>query len=69
MKTLTEFNKKYEQIIFSGASEDRKTRNLAELMTEMERTFKIPALRNKEWESKNRSVIALYRKISISREF
>lgn len=68
MKTLTEFNQEYEQIIFSAATEDRKARNLAELMTEMERTFKIPALRNEEWESKNRSVIALYRKISISRE-
>lgn len=69
MRTLKELNKEYEDIIHSELSDQKKGIQLAELMTEMERDYKVPALRNIDWENKNRSVIALYRKISMSRNF
>lgn len=68
MKTLAEFNKQYEAIIHSDLSSNRKAVKLADLMTELERTFKIPMIRNEAWEKENKAVIALYRKISLSRE-
>lgn len=48
-------------------SEPQRSLGLAKLMSEMERVFKIPALRSAGWEQDNRAVIALYRKISLSR--
>lgn len=68
MKTLAEFNKEYEDIIHN-LKEPKRSRALADLMTDLEGTFKFPMQSNQEWESKNRSVIALYRKISLSRDF
>jgi hypothetical protein len=67
--TLSEINKRYEDIMFSNDPQQVKTTKLSSLMTEMERLFSIPMLRNNEWESENRKVIALYRKISKSRVF
>jgi hypothetical protein len=67
--TLSEINKRYEDIMFSNDSQQVKTTKLSNLMTEMEELFSIPMLRDDEWESENRKVIALYRKISKSRVF
>jgi hypothetical protein len=67
-KTLFLFNQEYEKILHDELSEDQKSRKYANLMTEMEREFKIPMLRNEEWEKENRKIIALYRKISMSRD-
>jgi hypothetical protein len=67
MRTLSQLNHAYEEIIHGEAREPFRSRKLADLMDEMERSYKVPALRNEVWESQNRSVIALYRKISISR--
>lgn len=67
--TLFEINKRYEEIMFSNDSQQIKTTKLSRLMTEMEELFSIPMLRDDEWESENRKVIALYRKISKSRVF
>lgn len=52
----------------SNQSKEEKDRAYAKLMTEMEKSFRIPALRDEEWEKENKAVIALYRKISMSRE-
>ncbi|WP_102262855.1 hypothetical protein [Mesobacillus jeotgali] len=65
--TLTDFNKSYEEIIHSNISGNRKAIRLADLLTAMEHTFKIPMLRNDHWEQQNKAIISLYRKISISR--
>lgn len=65
--TLAQFNKRYEEIIHADLPSGEKNRRLAALMTEMEREFRIPVLRNEAWEKGNKEVIALYRKISISR--
>jgi hypothetical protein len=69
MKRLAEINKTYESIIHSDWSSKEKDKALALLMSQMEREFQIPTIRNEEFERKNRSVIALYRKISSSRTF
>jgi hypothetical protein len=66
--TLTELNDRYEQILHSDLSDDQKSVKFGLLMTEMECIYKVPMLRNAEWEQDNRAVIALYRKISISRD-
>lgn len=62
---LSEINKRYEEIMQSD--DQNKCRHLADLMTEMERHYKIPMLQNEEWEKENKAVIAMYRKISMSR--
>ena len=66
---LSEINRTYESIIHSNFSEDKKAIKLARLMTDMEGYFSIPMLQDEKWESENRKVIALYRKISRSRSF
>lgn len=65
---LKKINERYEQIILSNLPQNEKDKRLAVLMSEMEADFNIPMLRNSEWESKNRKVIALYRKIANSRK-
>lgn len=66
--SLTELNKRYEELLKENVSEPIRTKKLADLMTEMEGIYKIPMLRNEAWERDNRKVIALYRKISRSRD-
>jgi hypothetical protein len=38
-------------------------------MTDMEIHFRIPMVKTADWEKKNKAVVALYRKISMSRNF
>lgn len=64
-KSLLDYQKEYERIIH--ADQPRKDILLAGLMTEMEKQFKIPMLKNKEWERENIKVLAMYRKLSITR--
>jgi len=64
---LSEVNQEYEHIIGSEETQEVKNSQLSDLMTRMERHYKIPALRNEEWEMENKAVIAMYRKISSSR--
>ncbi len=68
MRTLSQIHQAYEKIIHALEREPFRSRSLARLMEEMEKDYKVPALRNTAWESQNRQVIALYRKISMSRE-
>lgn len=65
-KELKKYHERYEKIMTMEPGRERD-RRLAELMTELEREYRIPALRNPEWEAKNRVVIALYRKVAKSR--
>ena len=66
-KTLQWFHHKYESILQSNLTDNQKSHEYAKLMTDMERRFKIPILRNREWEEENKAIVALYRKISMSR--
>lgn len=67
-KTLSWFNNEYEKIFYSGLSDEQKDVEYKSLMSEMEYEFKIPMLRDEQWEKENRAVIALYHKISKSRD-
>lgn len=60
-------NQIYESILHSDLTDKEKNRQFARLMTDMEREFNIPILRNEQWEKQNKAVVALYRKISMSR--
>jgi len=64
---LAEVNEEYEQIVKSGEDQEVKNSKQSDLMTRMERHYKIPALRNEEWEKENKAIIAMYRKIARSR--
>lgn len=64
--SLAEINEQYEQIMRSPASNARD-RALSQLMDRMKEEYHIPLMQDAEWEAKNRAVIAMYRKISISR--
>lgn len=65
---MKEIHEEYERILHSDLSAEEKSRRFAKLMTKMEREFNIPILRNVEWERKNKAVVSLYRKISMSRD-
>lgn len=63
-KSLADYQKEYERIIFFD--QPRKDILLASLQTEMEKQFKLP-LRSNEWKKENQKIIAMYRKIGITR--
>ncbi len=67
--TLINFERRYFRVVFNEKCTDEKDMQLAELMSEMERTYRIPCLRNGDWEAENADVIELYRRISDSRNF
>jgi hypothetical protein len=67
MDNLADFEKAYETIMSSDADTETKDQQLAALMTKMEIVFKIPLMRNREWEKRHPDAITLYRKISNSR--
>lgn len=68
MRTLKEINADYENVLHGNLSSQEKTTKYVELMNELERTYKVPALKDETYERENKKVIALYRKISMSRE-
>lgn len=67
--TLCTINQLYDEIIHSNRTNNQKSIKLARLMSEMEKKFNIPMIRNDEWEKNNKAVISVYRKISLSRAF
>lgn len=67
MSRLVEIQQEYERIMESKTSDYEKDKQLAKLMTQMEREFQIPGFQDKVWEERNRPVIAMYRKLSMSR--
>lgn len=64
---LTEIQKEYEAILHSDLSDHCKSIKFANLMTVMEGVYKVPMLKNVEWEKGNKAVIVMYRKLSRSR--
>ena len=65
---LKRYNDRYEEILHAAEiSTENREQLLAQLMTDLEKEYAIPMIRNTEWESNNKSLIALYRKISLSR--
>lgn len=69
MSKLKKFEQEFKNILErQDLEQDRKDIQLSALMTDMEREFKIPMLKNEDYEKENKDVIALYRKISRSRQ-
>ncbi|MFC5602104.1 hypothetical protein [Sporosarcina koreensis] len=64
-KSLEDYQREYEEIIH--ADQPKKDMLLVGLMTELEKQFKIPSPRNKEWERENPQIAAMYRKLIITR--
>lgn len=70
MKTLINLETEATEIINNKALTNyKRTMALSSLMTDMERQFNIPLLRDIEWEKHNQEVINLYRMIADSRNF
>lgn len=65
---LSEINRLYEEILHSDLTQKKKDLKFSELMTYMERAFDIPFMRNKTYEENNPAIIAMYRKLSMSRK-
>lgn len=65
--TAKEYEQRFNTILGMKVSQEQKDKLLANLMTEMEQTFRIPMMKNEAWEEKNSQVYALYRKIADSR--
>lgn len=63
---ITHFHKQYEDIM--KLSEPQKTLRLSALMDDIQIHYNIPLIRDTEWEKNNRVIIALYRKVSMSRD-
>lgn len=48
-------------------TQEQKDKKYGELMTELERYYRIPALKNDEFEAKNPDLMRIYRQISNAR--
>lgn len=63
---IEQFKSQYNAIMDSPPGRQRDLR-LAALMSEMERKYRIPALKDEQWESTNPAVAELYREVSQAR--
>lgn len=64
---LDEYEKRFQVIIEMNKDQDEKDRLLSWLMTDLERRFNIPMLKDEAWEQGNPEVYVLYRKVADSR--
>lgn len=67
--TLKEYYQRYETIMSLPVSPIEKDKMLSILMTDLERAFQIPMIKNQGWEKEYADVHALYFKVSTSRSF
>ena len=65
--SLAQLHREYERIMHADLHNADRDKALANLMDEIKRDFGVPLIRDPEWERCNRSVVALYRKVSESR--
>lgn len=61
------YTNRLKEINCSNAPQFIRDRRLANLMTDLERSYGIPALRNEEFEKENPFVMQLYRTVSEER--
>lgn len=65
--TLSDLEKRFEEI--NKMKESVRTKRLANLMSDMEIMYGIPAFNYKSFEKNNPKIMALYRKVSAARKF
>lgn len=64
---LDEYETRFEFILEMDSKQSEKDLLLSGLMTDLERNFHVPMMKNKAWEQENPEVYALYRKVADSR--
>ncbi|MCF8568161.1 hypothetical protein LLE49_25890 [Alicyclobacillus tolerans] len=64
--SLGQAQQMYEKVMQLSEGLERDTA-LSELMDVVKREFGVPLLQNQEWEQRHPAIIAMYRKISMSR--
>lgn len=64
---LDEYEKRFEFILEMDRKQSEKDRLLSGLMTDLERNFHIPMVKDETWEQENPEVYVLYRKVADSR--
>ena len=67
--TLKDYNQRYETILSLPIGVIDKDKMLSSLMSDLEKAYRIPMIKNESWEKENEDVHALYFKISMSRSF
>ena len=67
--TLNDYYQRYETILNLPIGAIEKDKMLSSLMSDLERAYRIPMIKNEGWEKDNENVHALYFKISMSRSF
>lgn len=65
--TLNEYYQRYELILKMPIGVIEKDKMLSSLMTDLERNFHIPMIKNESWQQEHLSVHTLYTKVSESR--
>lgn len=69
MDKLNSYRQVFNEIMEDKNSRKRRNLRLANLMTQMENEFRIPALNDEEYNKENKEIIELYREISNARVF
>jgi len=67
--TLNEYYQRYETIMNLSVGPIERDKMLSSLMTDLERAFQIPMVKNEGWEKEYADVHAFYFKVSTSRSF
>ncbi|MEK4181754.1 hypothetical protein NSQ61_20135 [Aeribacillus sp. FSL K6-1121] len=62
------FTKRFKNILSSKTPQSIKDARLANLMSDLERAYNIPMLRNENFEKQNPFVMQLYRTVSEARD-
>lgn len=65
--TLNEYYQRYELILKMPIGLIEKDKMLSSLMTDLERNFHIPMIKDESWQKEHLSVHTLYTKVSESR--
>lgn len=66
---LSDYRKRFDLILSMKIVDGQKDQMLSGLMTDLERRFNIPMVKNEEWIKENPEIYALYREVSESRSF
>ncbi len=62
------YSNRFNEIINSNSSEEIKDQRLANLMSDLEKAYRIPFLRDEDFEKKHPRLMAFYRSVSYARK-
>jgi len=64
---LDEYEKRFQVILEMDKDQSEKDRMFSSLMTDLERRFNIPMVKDEVWEKENLEIYGLYQKVADSR--